>query len=199
MMKSLLVLYSYHNNNTEKIANVMAKVLDAVIIQPRQLDTRDLRTYDLVGFGSGIYGEKHHSSLLEVADNLLPVDKKRAFLFSTSGVPWGFPGFHTPLRERLQQKGYVIIDEFNCVGLNTNSFLKLFRGMNKGRPNREDLKKAEMLAKRLKLSTSSSHVWTNNVQGENISTPGVSLFRYLEHLVLFQKKLNIVGFSSGVH
>jgi len=33
-MKSLLVLYSYHHNNTEKIANVFAKVLDAQIKTP---------------------------------------------------------------------------------------------------------------------------------------------------------------------
>jgi flavodoxin len=57
---------------------------------------------------------------------------------------------HSPLREKLQSKGYVIVDEFNCPGFNTNSFLKVLGGINKGRPNAEDLKRAEEFAKQLK-------------------------------------------------
>jgi len=44
----------------------------------------------------------------------------------------------------------MIIDEFNCAGFNTNSFLKLFGGINKGKPNTEDLKQAEEFAQNLK-------------------------------------------------
>ncbi len=51
-MKSLLVLFSYHHNNTEKIAKVMAKVLDAQIKTPQQTNPEELRQFDLVGFGS---------------------------------------------------------------------------------------------------------------------------------------------------
>jgi len=54
------------------------------------------------------------------------------------------------LKEKLQMKGYTIVDEFICPGFNTNSFLKLFGGINKGRPNAEDLKHAETFAKNLK-------------------------------------------------
>lgn len=50
------------------------------------------------------------------------------------------------MREKLNSKGYVIIDEFSCKGFNTNGFLKFFGGMNKGRPNTEDLKHAEEFA-----------------------------------------------------
>jgi flavodoxin len=38
------------------------------------------------------------------------------------------------------------------LGFNTNSFLKLFGGINKGRPNAEDLKRAEEFAQKLKQS-----------------------------------------------
>lgn len=44
----------------------------------------------------------------------------------------------------------MIVDEFNCAGFNTNSFIKLFGGINKGRPNAEDLKHAEEFAQNLK-------------------------------------------------
>jgi len=37
-MKSLLVLFSYHHNNTEKIASVFARVLDAEIKTPQQIN-----------------------------------------------------------------------------------------------------------------------------------------------------------------
>ena len=43
-MKSLLVLYSYHHMNTEKIAKVFAKVLDAQIKTPQQIDFKELET-----------------------------------------------------------------------------------------------------------------------------------------------------------
>ena len=57
--------------------------------------------------------------------------------------------FHMSLRVKLQSKGYMIVDEFSCGGLNTNSFLKFFGGLNKGRPNAEDLKHAEEFAQKL--------------------------------------------------
>ena len=151
-MKSLLVLFSYHHNNTEKIANVFAKVLDAQIKTPQQVDPEELQEYGLIGFGSGIYDAKHHESLLDLADKLPKVTNGRAFIFSTGGMTGEAKAAedHSLLREKLQSKGYVIVDEFQCVGFNTNSFLRYLGGMNKGRPNAEDLKHAEEFAQNLK-------------------------------------------------
>jgi flavodoxin len=161
-MKSLLILFSFHHQNTEKIANVFAEVLDAQISGPRQVNPEDLLEYGLVGFGSGIYDEKHHKGLLDLADRLPHVTNRKAFIFSTSGVAEEsiVAKAHSPLREKLQSKGYVIVDEFNCPGFNTNSFLKVLGGMNKGRPNAEDLRRAEEFAENLKraLRTADSHV-----------------------------------------
>jgi flavodoxin len=42
------------------------------------------------------------------------------------------------------------VDEFICPGFNTNVFLKYFGGINKGRPNAEDFKRAENFAEKLK-------------------------------------------------
>ena len=58
-MKTLLVLYSYHHHNTEKIAKVFAKVLDAEIKTPQEIKPDELQEHDLIGFGSGIYSAKH--------------------------------------------------------------------------------------------------------------------------------------------
>ena len=151
-IKSLIICISYHHNNTEKIANVFAKVLDAQIKTPQQIIIEELQDYDLVGFGSGIYDDKHHKVLLDLVDKLPQVTNKRAFIFSTSGVSRKFAmensldDAHLPLREILQSKGYLIVDEFNCAGYNTNSFLRFIGGLNKGKPNTEDLKNAEEFA-----------------------------------------------------
>ncbi|MCW3988389.1 MAG: flavodoxin, partial [Candidatus Bathyarchaeota archaeon] len=85
-MESLLVLFSYHHNNTEKIANVFAKVLDTQIKTPQQINPEELQEYSLIGFGSGIFDEKHHKTLLDLADKLSQVTNKKAFIFSTSAI-----------------------------------------------------------------------------------------------------------------
>lgn len=86
MLKTLLNVYSYHHNNTEKIYNAIAKVLDAKIKKPQQTDPQELQDFDLIGFGSGIDSGKHYKELLNFADNLHQVKNKKAFIFSTSGI-----------------------------------------------------------------------------------------------------------------
>jgi flavodoxin len=152
-MDTLLVVYSYHHNNTKKIAEVFAKVLNAKIVTPQQANPQELHKYTMIGFGAGIDSGKHYKELLDFADLLPNVTNRKAFIFSTSGVsnPKYMAKIHTTLREKLQTKGYVIVDEFNCHGFNTNSFLKVFGGMNKGRPNEEDLKHAEKFARNISI------------------------------------------------
>jgi flavodoxin len=153
-MKSLLVVFSYHHNNTQKIAEVFAQVLDAQIITPQKCNPSELPEYDLIGFGSGIDSGKHYKVLLDLADKLPQVTNKKAFIFSTCGNPFNEQKYavkcHSSLREKLTSKGYVIVDEFICPGFNTNAFLKYFGGINKGRPNTEDFKRAKEFASRIK-------------------------------------------------
>ena len=151
-MKSLLVVYSYHHMNTKKVAEVFAKILDAPIKIPQQTDPKEPQEYDLVGFGAGIDSAKHYKPLLDFADRLPEVNNKHAFIFSTAALSSNkkLGEDHSTLREKLESKGYVIVDEFQCKGFNTNSFLKYFGGMNRGRPNAKDLKNAEKFALNLK-------------------------------------------------
>jgi len=151
-MKCLIVVYSYHHNNTQKVAEVFAKVLDAKVKTPQETNPAELKEYDLVGFGAGIDSDKHYKQILDFADQLPNSADKKAFIFSTSGVSNSKykTKIHKTLREKLETKGYVILDDFNCHGFNTNSFLKHFGGMNKGHPDQEDLKNAEEFAQKLK-------------------------------------------------
>jgi len=153
-MKALIIYISVHHSNTEKVAKVMANILDAALLQVKQADASMLEQYDLIGFGSGICFGKHHESLLDFVDKLPMLRNKKAFIFSTSGLR-KIPVFHDfdkPLQEKLRQKGFDIIGEFSCRGYDTSKAAMIVGGINKGRPNAKDLKQAEDFARGLKNS-----------------------------------------------
>jgi flavodoxin len=149
----LIVVFSYHHGNTEKIARAMAGILDAEVKTPQQVYPEKLREYDLIGFGSGIYGGTFGPPMLALADRLSFITGKKCFLFST----YGAPGFavdreftkknHAGMREKLALKGHTVIGDFGCAGWNTNSFLQYFGGINKGRPDARDLTDAKTFAR----------------------------------------------------
>ncbi len=157
-VRSLVVVFSYHHGTTRKVADAVAQVLGAEVKAPRQVMPEEIAEYDLVGFGSGIYSGKHHESLLDLADALPRATGKRAFIFSTYGAPAVTAGGdfvknnHSKIREKLQATGYPVIGEFGCAGWNTNSFLKYFGGLNRGRPDAGDLEHAGAFARNLKES-----------------------------------------------
>ena len=152
-VKSLVIVFSYHHNNTEKIANAIANVLGAGVKTPQQVNPEELRTYSLIGFGSGIYSATFDPSVLALADRLSFAGPKKAFLFSTYGAPAFIANRefieknHRQIREKLQLKGYNVIGEFGCAGWNTNRFLKYFGGLNKGKPDAGDIRNAEAFAR----------------------------------------------------
>ena len=147
-MKTLLVYVSYHHQNTEKVAKVMADELGADLVPVSQAHPDTLTAYDLIGFGSGIYGGKFHKTLLQFAESLPDYAGKRAFVFSTSGI--GGTKWHAALKEQLVNRGFSIVGDFSCKGWDTVGPLKLFGGINKGRPNEGDLEDARVFARGLK-------------------------------------------------
>ena len=149
-VKTLVVYMSIAHKNTEKVAKVLADKLSADLKKADETDPNILLDYDLVGFGSGIYNKKHHERLFTIVDELPSVNSKNAFIFSTSG--WGekrIDKYHEPLRKKLMEKGFNVIGEFACFGLDTEGILRLTGGANKGRPNEEDLKRADDFARTL--------------------------------------------------
>ena len=148
-MKTLIIYVSIHQGNTEKIARVMAKILDAKLVKPNEVNTNELSEYDLIGFGSGIYFQRHHKTLLNLADKLPELKNKKAFVFSTRGIgPVWF--YHRILRRKLSKGGFDIVEEFSCKGFDTFGPFKIIGGINKGRPSEKDLKEAENFAGELK-------------------------------------------------
>jgi flavodoxin len=126
----------------------MIEELDADYIHTDHAKPETLAAYDLIGFGSGIYSGKHHKTLFEFVETLPTVMLKRAFVFSTSGD--GKIKHHAALKEKLVSHGCTIEDEFCCKGWDTVGPLKLIGGINKRRPDENDLAAGRAYAQGLK-------------------------------------------------
>ncbi len=153
-MKTLIIYKSYHHLSTEKLAKAMAETMNAKLVKVDDARPEMLNEYDLIGFGSGIYNYNHHKDLLKFIENIPSMDKE-VFIFSTSG---NFrERHHNLIKEKLNEKGCKIIDEFNCFGefrplgfnLDVNGPLAFIFGKNKGHPNENDLENAWKFAESL--------------------------------------------------
>lgn len=147
----LIICSSVHHGNTMKIAKAIGNILDAEIIEPKNFDKEVLCKYKLIGFGSGIYNGKHNKSIFTLVNNLEKQTKKKAFIFSTAALP--VKVMHRYLRKSLVEKGFEVMGEFCCRGFMDYSFTKyIYGGLNKGKPNNEDLKSAYDFARELRKS-----------------------------------------------
>jgi flavodoxin len=147
-MKTLIVYASIHHQNTEKVAKVMAEEMGADLVPISQAQPDTLTAYDLIGFGSGVYYVKLHRTPLQFVEALPVLTGKQAFIFSTSGD--GKRERHAVLKELLVNRGFSIVGDFSCNGLDTWGPFKLVGGKNKGRPNADDLEEARAFARGLK-------------------------------------------------
>ncbi len=150
-MKTLIITYSYHHNNTLKVAHAINEVLNGTIVTPAEALNINLSEYNLIGFGAGIDSGKHYKELLDYAQTIDSITEKSCFIFSTSAVQGDKKVYkdHSALRKIVQSKGYDVVGEFSCKGFNTNLFLKYIGGMNKNNPNENDLSNAKMFANNL--------------------------------------------------
>ena len=145
-MKSLIVYVSVEHGNTEKVAKAISEVLGAELKEAKEVDPRALQGYDLVGFGSGIFFGKFHARLLQLVTEM-PQSNFKAIIFSTSGC--GKTDVHDALRKKLEGKECQIAGDFACKGWDTYKPFKLVGGINKGRPDENDLARAREFAKGL--------------------------------------------------
>jgi len=157
-MKTLIVYASVHGN-TEKIAKAMAEVLNAELRKVNEISPGDIKNYEFIGFGSGIYYTKHHKSLLKFVENTSGNGRK-AFIFSTSGgkkLPV-INNFDKSLLKKLSRRGFAIIGNFNCRGRkayynNPGLIIRPFcKSGEEDRPNKEDIENAKRFAEDIKKS-----------------------------------------------
>jgi len=139
-MKVLIIYHSEHHQNTEKIARTMATKIEAEFKEAKDVNTEDINDHDILGFGSGVYNGRLHKDLSEIIDNIPYQDNKKSFIFSTTGSMTYSRLAHDRFRSLLIKKGFKVIGEFSCLGFDTALTRE---GINKGRPDKEDLENAE--------------------------------------------------------
>lgn len=118
----------------------MAEKINADILKAADVNLNKFEEYDIVGFGSGVYNGKLHKELSEILSKLSQQDDKKAFIFSTTGSKTYSSMAHERFRPMLEEEGFEVIGEFSCLGFDT-ALTK--EGINKGRPNKQDIKDAE--------------------------------------------------------
>ena len=136
----LIIYHSEHHGNTKKIAKAMAEKINADILKAADVNLNKFEEYDTIGFGSGVYNGKLHKELSEILSKLPQQDDKKGFIFSTTGSKTYSSMAHERFRPMLEEKSFEIIGEFSCLGFDT-ALTK--EGINKGRPNKQDIKDAE--------------------------------------------------------
>jgi flavodoxin len=145
-MKTAIIYKSVHHGNTKKIAKVMADTLEADLFDLKDVNPSMIKEYDLIGFGSGIYYYRPHKKLRKFVEELDTVESKKAFHFSTSGNG----KYYAWLEKKLSSKGFQIMGEFHCKGFDTYAFSKIIGGINKGKPDEEDIENARNFANSLR-------------------------------------------------
>lgn len=145
-MKTAIIYKSVHHGNTKKIAEAMAKPLEADLFDLKDFNKDMIKEYDLIGFGSGIYFYRPHKKLRKFVEGLDDVENKKAFHFSTSGNG----KYYDWLEKNLAKKGFEVIGEFHCKGFDTYALTKLIGGINKGKPDEKDFNNAKKFARSLK-------------------------------------------------
>ncbi len=155
-MKIVTIYASIHHGNTKKIAETIHDELGGALFNFTEVEKKDIKEADLIGFGSGIYFSKFHKGLLSFVKDLSLIKKKKVFIFSTSGIKRNIilNRGHRSFKKILEEKRVEIIGEFECLGHDSNGVLKYFGGINKGRPNADDVKKARKFAKKINCNIS---------------------------------------------
>ncbi len=137
MKKAVLFCYSYHHNNTLKVAEAVSAALPVRVVSVPVREEVDLRDYDLIGFASGVYFSEFGKPVERFIDSLEGLSGKRCFTLCTHGAPNG--EFGRNIQEKLRMKGAEVAGGWDCRGFDTYGPFKMIGGIAKSRPNEKDL------------------------------------------------------------
>lgn len=138
-MKSAIIYASTHHGNTKKVVDAIANEFDVEVIDATKVREKDLKTYDFIGFASGIFFTKFSEQVLNFARVNLPVNKK-VFFIATAGNPMN--GNFNSIAEVAKDKSCNECGRFQCKGFDTYGPFKLVGGIQKGHPDESELKAA---------------------------------------------------------
>lgn len=144
-MKSLVVYYS-KSGNTEKVARAVARGLEAELKKTEEVG--DVFSYELICIGTPVHALAPAKPIKKFLKELPDLPGKKGAGFCTMHA-FGDKRTLRIIKEKLEVKGIKFLNGFSCRG--TSSIFgdigpKIF---NKGKPNEEDLKRAEDFGRKL--------------------------------------------------
>jgi flavodoxin len=144
-MKSLVVYYS-KSGNTEKVAKAIAMGLKAELKKIEEIE--DVSSYDLICIGTPVHAFAPAKSIKKFLKELPDLPGKKGAGFCTMHAV-GDKRTLRIIKEGLENKKIKFLGGFSCRGASSifgDIGPKIF---NRGKPNEEDLKKAEDFGKKL--------------------------------------------------
>jgi flavodoxin len=136
---TVIVYASKHHGNTKKLLEAIAEQEDVELLDIAENEQYDLSGYDRIGIASGIAYGKYYPQMLKFLENNLPCDKD-AFYIHTAGDP---RENHADSAKKIaEEKNCRCLGVFYCKGFDTFGPFKLVGGINKNRPNTEDMEQA---------------------------------------------------------
>ncbi len=144
-MKSLVVYYS-KSGNTEKVAKAIARGLGTELKKIEEVE--NVSQYELICIGTPVHALAPAKPVKEFLEKLPDLSGRKGAGFCTMHAVGGKRTLRI-IKERLENKGISFLGGFSCKG--ASSFFgdigpKIF---NRGKPNEEDLKRAEDFGKKL--------------------------------------------------
>lgn len=140
-MKTAIIYYSKHHENTKKLLDAIksASADDIMLIDVTTTSSANLEEYDVIGFASGIYYSKFEKRVLAFAKDCCPNGKDVFFLYTYGAEK---KGYTTAIREALTGKNANILGEYGCFGFNTFGPFKLIGGIAKNHPDDTEINNA---------------------------------------------------------
>ena len=139
-MKTAIVVYSQHHNNTRKLVEAIkqedpeVKILDVSVSS-----VSELGGYDRIGVASGIYYSKFAKPLMEYLKKQLPKDKE-VFALYTCGQKRD--SYTKELKDLVEERNCKYLGDYGCLGFDTFGPFKLVGGIAKGHPDADEIQGA---------------------------------------------------------
>ncbi len=149
MPRIAIVYRSPHHGNTKKLLDAIQSAHPEVTLVQAGEDTVSLASFDVIGFASGIYMGKLHAAVRKAIAGIDGTGRK-AFALFTCGDPAGGK-YGDKCLSAIRERGFETLGYSWCKGLDSFGPLKLIGGVNKGKPDAQDLQNAVKFYESLSL------------------------------------------------
>ena len=137
MPKTLILYRSPHHGNTKKLLDAIQKAFPDVVLAKAGEDAFNASQFDTIGIASGVYAGKLHTRVRK-ALKTINGDGRKAFAIYTCGDKAGGK-YGERYLALLREQGFQPCGFYWCPGFDTVGPLRFFGGVNKGRPNAEEI------------------------------------------------------------